>query len=412
MWYLVVFFALSLAAPTDVTVTKLDGTSEVGRLQSWTAEGVEILTATGEATIAANELLELKLSSASSENTAKPQVELVDGSLFPIRDYVANGPRANIKLSHAPSADNSFTAVPLEKIRAVRLVSLEPEAAPQWAEIRGLNLPSDVVVVAKRGGKSLDHLECIVGEIGKDVVELTVDGKKIHVPRSKVAGVIYYRSEESELASAIVFGNDGLRLAAADVRLVDDALAATTVGGVKMAWPLACVTSIDLSAGKVAFLGDIKPVSSQWQPLVGLPPAATRALRFGEPRFNQSAGGGALALAYRDSNPAIGSPEIRTFAKGIAVRSRSEITFRLPKGYQRFLSDAGVDPNDSASGNVLLTIFGDHELLFEQSIDGSDAPVSLDLNVAGVKRLRIVVDYGENLDTGDWLNLCNARIVK
>jgi len=35
-----------------------------------------------------------------------------------------------------------------------------------------------------------------------------------------------------------------------------------------------------------------------------------------------------------------------------------------------------------------------------------------ELDVAGVNRLKIVVDYGQNLDTGDWLNLCNARIVK
>jgi hypothetical protein len=26
--------------------------------------------------------------------------------------------------------------------------------------------------------------------------------------------------------------------------------------------------------------------------------------------------------------------------------------------------------------------------------------------------LKIVVDYGQNLDTGDWLNLCDARLIK
>jgi hypothetical protein len=65
-----------------------------------------------------------------------------------------------------------------------------------------------------------------------------------------------------------------------------------------------------------------------------------------------------------------------------------------------------------ASGNVTLSVFGDDDLLAEHEIDGSDAPLPLDLDVTGVRRLRIVVDYGDNLDTGDWLNLCNARIVK
>lgn len=412
MWYLVAFLTLALAAPVDVTVTKLDGTNEVGRLQSWTGDGIEVLTAAGKETIARDELLEVKLSNRSSADTAHPQLELVDGSLLPIRDFAAQAQSANIQLSHLTSGDDSFLTVPLKKIRAVRLISLEPEAAPQWAEIRSLNLPSDVVVVAKRGGKSLDHLECVVGTIGKDEVELTVDGQKMRVARSKVAGVIYYRSDEPRPASAIVSGIDGLRIAAAGVRLVDDSFAVTTTGDVETSWPLTAIAAIDMSAGKVAYLSDLQPASSHWLPLIGLPPAATRILRAGEPRFNQSANGGELALAYRDPNPAVGSPEIKTFAKGLAVRSRSELTYRPPAGYTRFLAEAGIDPNDSANGNVLLTIYGDDRPLLEQSIDGSDAPVSLDLDVAGVKRLRIVVDYGKNLDTGDWLNLCNARIVK
>ena len=43
---------------------------------------------------------------------------------------------------------------------------------------------------------------------------------------------------------------------------------------------------------------------------------------------------------------------------------------------------------------------------------GNDAPLPIEVDIAGVKRLKIVVDYGQNLDTGDWLNLCDARIVK
>lgn len=73
---------------------------------------------------------------------------------------------------------------------------------------------------------------------------------------------------------------------------------------------------------------------------------------------------------------------------------------------------AGIEPADAASGNVALTIFGDDRMLTESTIAGNCRPLPLELDVAGVKRLKIVVDYGQNLDTGDWLNLCNARIVK
>ena len=105
-------------------------------------------------------------------------------------------------------------------------------------------------------------------------------------------------------------------------------------------------------------------------------------------------------------------PQLRVSPRDWPCAADTEVVFRLPAGYSRMLAAAGIDPNDAASGNVLVSVFGDEELLAEHDIDGSDAPVPLDLDVAGVKRLRIVVDYGANLDTGDWLNLCNARIVK
>lgn len=412
MSYLVALLALWLAAPANVTVTKLDGTSQRGELQSWVDGEVVLVTAAGPQKIAANDLLEVRLSTPASENTGGLQIELVDGSQLPLKEYSASTDGAKLELTVPSSSQALTTTAPLDSIRSARLQPLVPEAVPQWDEIRRMNLPSDVVVVAKRGGKSLDHLECVVGEITKDEVELTVDGQSMRVPRSKVAGVIYYRSDDAGPAAAIVSGPDGLRVAAKKIQAAGEGLILTTESGLQLVWPLAGISAIDLSAGKVAFLGDLKPASADWQPLVALPAAATRALKFGEPRFNQAAGGGELALAYRDANLSIGSPDIKTFAKGLAVRSRSEIIYRLPAGYSRFLAEAGIDPNNAASGNVHLTIYGDDEPLFEQSIDGSDAPASLDLDVTSVKRLRIFVDYGDNLDTGDWLNLCNARIVK
>jgi hypothetical protein len=172
------------------------------------------------------------------------------------------------------------------------------------------------------------------------------------------------------------------------------------------------MTKVDLAAGKVVFLGDAKPATAAWEPLVGLPPAAKRAAKFGEPRFNESGYGGPLALAFSDASSPPTAGETKTYAKGIALRSRSEITFRLPRGYTRFLAIAGIEPAAAANGNVMLAIYGDDRLLVESALSGSDAPLPIDLEVTGVKRLRIVVDYGQNLDTGDWLNLCNARLVK
>jgi hypothetical protein len=67
-----------------------------------------------------------------------------------------------------------------------------------------------------------------------------------------------------------------------------------------------------------------------------------------------------------------------------------------------------VRPN----GNVRLVIQGDDRVLLETSVAGTEAARLVDLDLTGVRRLSILVDFGENLDVADHLDLAEARIVK
>jgi hypothetical protein len=414
VWNLLAVLALAVAAPADVTATKLDGSMASGQLQSWSAGEIVLTTAAGHQTIPTPELLTLQFSTESTSDSGRPLLELVDGNTLPLVDFTTAGQRATARLQPPSPAVPQSIAVSLDQVRAVRLQPLDAEVLPQWQEIRQLGVPSDLIVVVKRGGKSLDHLECVLDKITDTNVEIKLDGNEVRVPRSKVAGLIYYRSDEAaaEAPPCVLIGPDGLHVSATVVRSQGDMLLATTTSRLQLAWPLAGITSIDLSAGKLMFLSDVAPATASWQPLVGLPSAASRAAKYGQPRFNQSAGGGPLTLSYPGESPSTGTGEIRSFAKGITLRSRSELVYRLPRGYNHFLAVAGIEPTAAASGNVMLSVFGDDRLLVECAIVGSGAPLPLEFDITGVKRLRIIVDYGQNLDTGDWLNLCNARIVK
>ncbi len=73
---------------------------------------------------------------------------------------------------------------------------------------------------------------------------------------------------------------------------------------------------------------------------------------------------------------------------------------------------AGIDSRLRGCGHVLLVIRGDDRDLLRQTISGQQPPVPLDVNIEGVRRLEILVDFGETLDVADHLNLCNARIIK
>lgn len=413
MWYLVPILVLATALG-DATATKLDSSTVTGAVQSWQDGKLTLASAAGPVEVAEADLLTVEFSPADSEPNVQSLVELVDRTIVPVADFRESSGQIEIELPTANGPQPRKVAVPLKSVRVVRLQPLDASLEPQWQEIRAVESPSDVLIVRKREGKSLDYLEGVVEEITKDDVAFRLDDDVVRVPRAKVAGVVYHRpvATNPETPRCLVEGSQGLHVAAKAVELDGEQVRFTTISGVEFAWPLADLRSADFSAGKVLYISDLEPVSQAWQPLVSLPERAKFAARYGRPRLDRSAAGGPLALFVPDAARSDAPGRIQKFVKGLALRSRTEYVVRLPGGYSRFLAVAGIDPSTQSSGNVMLSIFGDDRLLMESPVVGEAAPLPIEIDVNGVKRLRVVVDYGQNLDTGDWLNLCNARIVK
>src|SRR5690606_33765143 len=111
---------------------------------------------------------------------------------------------------------------------------------------------------------------------------------------------------------------------------------------------------IDFSSGKLAYLGDLKPTAVRWTPRVALPEGATTIASYGLPRNNVSYSGSPLSLQWRD-DPLPNRRDLRTYARGLALRSRTELTYRIPEGMTRFVATAGIDPASASQGHVALT---------------------------------------------------------
>jgi hypothetical protein len=202
----------------------------------------------------------------------------------------------------------------------------------------------------------------------------------------------------------------GLRGAVSDVSLTGQTLHVTTSSGAKLTWPLADIHFADFSAGKIAYLSDLAPASNRWTPLVGLSPDAEAAAKYGRVRLDQSAFGGPLTLLVDGTGRS--ARGVKSFSKGVAIRSRTELVYRLPSGFKQFVAIAGIEPATSSTGDVRFLIYADDRSLFDADIAGDQAPREIKLDIAGAKRLKIIVDFGQNLDTGDWLNLCEAMLIK
>jgi hypothetical protein len=411
------------ATAAEVTATKLDGSTITGELSGWNDAHVIIKSPEGNQQIAPDQLVSVRKTSptpaAAPAKDPDSIAELSDGTILPIRSATVAGGKAQLKLNlsvSATSPEADALELPLAQLAAFRFRALDESLAAQWDEIRNLKSANDILIVTKRDGKSLDYVEGVVGDFGADKIEFKLDGESNQVDRAKVAGIIYHHVDRPKTADQhlVVKGHAGLQANAAKAELANGQLMVTTIGGAKLRLPIDAVDLFDFSAGKMLYLSDIAAASQKWTPIVGLPSGLTLAAEYGQPRLDRSAFGGPLTLLIQDKDNqatgALGTP--RPFNKGLAIRSRTEMVYRLPPGFNRLVATAGIDPAARASGSVRLSIFADDRPLLETEVSGSSPPQPVDVEITGAKRLKILVDFGQNLDSGDWLNLCDAKIVK
>ena len=88
------------------------------------------------------------------------------------------------------------------------------------------------------------------------------------------------------------------------------------------------------------------------------------------------------------------------------------MTYRLSGDFQLFQSLVGIDPALGENGHVELVVIGNGKQLHRSTITGKDQASESKIDLQGATRLTILVDFGEQLDIGDHLLLCNARLTK
>jgi hypothetical protein len=252
-----------------------------------------------------------------------------------------------------------------------------------------------------------------VGDVTAEQVAFEWDGEQVPVKRTKVAAILFYQGKPAALPEAVcrLHLTDGSLISAQEIALEGGTATIRTPAGVSLTVRLDEIARADFSAGKLAYLSDIEPNKATWTPRIALPAAAGSLAAAGKPRRDQSFSGSPLSLMWKD-DVARSRRDVRTYNKGLALRSRTELTYLVPEGMQRFVALAGIDPESASQGNVSLQIRGDERMLWEGHVAGGAAPQEIDVQLAAARRLHLTVDYGENLDYGDRLHLIEARFTK
>ncbi len=399
MWSVLVATALIAAPGPQVEVRTLDEKSAVGELIALDAQQAVVQTAGGRASFAISNLhsIALKAGAPSSEKPVA-SVELVDRSRLSAKDLQVTQGVAKITLPGGHSVD-----VAIKVIRAARFrdpAESNDALSSQWSEILRAPATGDVLVIRKAA--ALDFLTGVIGEVDAQNVKFELDKEPLTIKRDKVEGLVYFHSTEPALADPMceVVAADGSRLRAASVGLADSTLKITTVAGLELSLPLAASSRLDFSAGNMLYLSDLEAESIKTESYFGLKEDLPALKQLLEPRRDIGFDQGPLTL------------DGRTYSKGLALHSRTLAVYRLPGSFPKLKTIVGIDDAAPEGGSVKVEIKGDAKLLWEATVQAGEKSQPVEIDVAGVKRLQILVDFGDNLDLGDQLDLCEARLTK
>jgi hypothetical protein len=220
---LVLLLSAVLAAPPEFQLSTLDGRSAAGSLNQLSADEAKL----GDATYPLKDLLDLTASTPAAAPEAKPAVwiALVDGSTLLATAYDVAGGEIRAAL-----LGGGIAVIPTSAVQSVRFGQQEAKFAEQWSQIVGRKPASDVLVIQRP--EALDFMEGVLGDSTAETIEFTLDGEKVPVKRTRIAGLVYYHPQGRKLpeSRAAVTDAAGSTIQASALSLNGGQLSLTTPG--------------------------------------------------------------------------------------------------------------------------------------------------------------------------------------
>jgi hypothetical protein len=394
-------FAIFLADLPQVQVETLKSGATSGVLRQISATQISV----GDKALPLNDVLEVRFPAPASVVPVAPpnatpapaaiEVALSDGTRFQASTFVSA--KGDIKVTSALLGEISIKK---GMLKSLRLQAADPQFQDAWLKLLSKETKKDLIVVRKEN--KLDFIAGVAGEITETNVNFLVDGEEFPARRDAVYGVIYQPAvPPGKLAATVELRNTDL-FQSKLITLKDEKCQVVTVSGLTISVPVEQLKALDFSAGKIRYLSQMDPIDVQLFPFWD--PSDYLAYR-----RNFSGPLGILTPITLRGKP---------YAKGLAIHSKTILKYRLSGEFRRFQAVMGIDDyagkkdQPDSWGDVHVKISGDSKVLYEGDAKRFDAPVPLDLDVSAVRDLVILVDYGGNLDIGDWLDLADAKVSK
>ncbi|MHB8900535.1 MAG: NPCBM/NEW2 domain-containing protein [Thermoguttaceae bacterium] len=397
---LAMLLAASLASPQpEFTAQTVDGREIRGTLIAWDGAALQMQSGDRQEKIELDQLLGLANGQA---RPAVPPVDttwvtLADGSVIAAQSCLAEADKVTVTATRPARFE-----LPRASIGHVRFYQPTAGQEKRWQEILQREIDQDLLAVIH--GDTLDYLEGVVRRVREEDIEFELDGEVLPVRRSKVFAVRFYHPAGGEEFRPVArLADDAGSVWSAqriEISQSGQEIVVETPLGVRVALPLEAVVRVEFAGAGVVFLGDLEPDSSRWTHYLGPETNVPSLEKLYRPRRNMALDSGPLML------DGVRHP------RGLALHSRTEMTYRLGEPFERLQALAGIDDRLRPRGNVRLKILGDDRVLYDGTITGTEKARAIDVGVKGVKTLTILVDFGAGLDVGDDLILAEAKLLK
>lgn len=376
-----------LAIAPDVEVTSLSGASASGSLQSLNKTVAKIKAGQTEKDLPLSNILNMRFPKNRPQRSLELPltVRLTDGSIFPTQSLQSN--ERQVKVSGDQTGE---LILPARNVASIRFGALNSNIRDSWEKLLNGENTKDLLVVQKEN--VLDYIDGVVGSITEEKIQFFTGEDEVSVNRSRVFGVIYSRLPSPEVSPycAIRLTDAGV-LNASAITFTGTEFTATLLGGTRARFTPQSIANLDFSQGKVRYLSDLEPRNIEYTPFFDT------VWKYRKDR-------------HRDGGPLrVGGKE---YTRGLYIHSKTLLQYRLKGDYRNFRAIMGIDESVPGIGFVYVEIKGDGRILYSGNVRSSDSPVELNLDVDGVREFEVLVDFGDNLEICDHLDLCEARFIK
>ena len=239
-----------------------------------------------------------------------------------------------------------------------------------------------------------DVVRGFIAGINREGIRLEIGDEVNVVPlRLAVAAQLVHPPAESLKGPHAVIGlRDGQRLTVVDMEWAAGKVEAKAGSGQTVKPDSEAMQSVAFHGGRWEWLSSRKPTSAQHVPMLAME---------WKHSVDRNVLGGPLRVAGRP------------YERGIGVHSKSVLIFDLGGAYREFVTWFGMDDESGRVANATAMILVDGRQRFERAdVVAGVLHGPLRVDVAGAKRLELVVDFGLNGDIQDRFDWIEPGLVK